>query len=218
MKKIYLFLSVLLIFSSCTEHIEDIDTSLKVGNIYCSDGSCISPTYYSGSGKKAIGVIFWVNEGSELTTDKGYAVSLEDLPSVCWADTTANFTNVSTSETAFNGAGNTATVLIFGMEKGFGTPAFDITLNFSPHNVTGWFIPSVAQAREIYKVKEKLYNAFPAVDIETFSDKWFWTSTQDGAGSANPQIFSLIISLQEGRVTSTSKINNFAVRPIIAIR
>lgn len=219
MKKRILFLSIAIaVFTSCIKHEYTIDTSLKVGNLYCSDGSVISPAAYSTSGKTAVGVIFWVNNNSNLTTDRALAVSLENLPPVAWAEMLEHINNVSTDLKAFNGASNTASIIIWGNGKGVNTPASIQAYNYAKHGVPSWFLPSVAEALQIYTNKDIIYNALNYCGGEEFNEVWYWTSTQDGTGAETTILNALSISLTEGRATGSGKINTFAVRPIIAIK
>lgn len=219
MKKIILFFSIAMaLFSSCTEHEDMIDTSLRVGNLYCADGSVISPAGYPNSGKTAVGVIFWVNNNSDMTTDRAYIVSLENLPAVQWCDTTENISSVSTDkEMKFDGKTNTTNLIDWGIKEGRETPAVTIAYNYVKNNISGWFLPSLAQANEISAKRNVLYNSFASCGGEEFGDTNFgyWTSNQDKDGASQNAIY---IILSQGKATGSNKLGNFAVRPIIAIK
>jgi hypothetical protein len=219
MKKTFLFIiSFLWLLASCQEHEELIDISLKIGNLYCSDGSVINPRSYRESGKTAVAVIFWVNKNSGLATDKAFAVSLENLPAVAWAELLENINDVSTDVEALNGASNTASIITWGSEEGVSTPAGSGAYNYAKQGVSGWFLPSMAEAMQIYMNKDAIYDAFKYCDGKEFSNIWYWTSTQDGTGPDTPILNALSVSLTEGRGTGSNKMNIFAVRPIIGIK
>lgn len=219
MKKVILLLSIVMtVFASCTEHEDMIDTSLRVGNLYCADGSVISPTAYPNSGKTAIGVIFWVNNNSEITTDKAYIVSLENLPAVQWCDTTENVSSVSTDkELKFDGKTNTTNLIDWGIKEGRNTPAVTSAYNYVKNGISGWFLPSLAQANEISAQRNILYKSFEYCEGEKFGDTNFgyWTSNQDKDGASQNAIY---IILSQGKAIGSNKLDNFAIRPIIAIK
>ena len=215
---IVLFIISCSLLLSCQEHGEFIDSSLRIGNLYCSDGSVINPEAYAGSGKTAIAAIFWVNNSFEATTDRALAVSLDNLPPVVWAELLEDIDNVSSELNAFKGASNTASIMIWGEDKNVNTPASTNAYNYSKYGVSSWFLPSVAEAGQIHLNKAALYKAFDYCNGEDFNKVWYWTSTQDGTGSDTPIFNALAISLTEGRVTGSGKMNIFAIRPIIAIK
>ncbi len=218
MKKIFLLILLTALLLSCSEHEYLTDTSLSVGNIYCSDGSVINPNSYKESEKKAIGVIFWVNEDPEQTTDRAYAVALEDLNPEQWCDTLVNIGAVSDDQTSFNGASNTTSIIAWGLSETRKTPAATQAYNYTKQEVSGWFIPSVAQAKELYHKKNIMYQSFKTCDGISFENVWYWTSTQDGTGTDGATLNAISISLTEGKATVSNKMNTFAVRPIIAIK
>lgn len=218
MKKIIYMYAIIACLSSCTKHEEIVDTSFQVGNIYCSDGSIIHPTQLSSSGKIPVGVVFWCNDGSNpKITDIGYAVSLEDLSVDLLINTEEDIPNVSESEDTFDGAANTAAIVTFAMKDSLPYPAIQKTLQYAPNGVTGWFMPSAGQSKEIGKYLNKVYDTFDLIKGQRFSG-WYWTSTEDGAGKDSPKMFGLVTSLEEGRITASNKNNQNKIRPIITIR
>jgi len=218
MKQLFL-LSIILILFSCVKNDEkEIDYSLTVGNIYCSDGSVINPNSYNESGKIAVGVVFWVNTGDDNITDKALAVGLEDLTPAFWADSLVNISNVSTDLIVFNGASNTASIVSWGMTEVRQTPAAINTYNYSKSGVVGWFIPSIGEAKSLCAAKNTVYHSFAICKGKYFENDWYWTSTQDGSGNDNAKLNALAISLKEGAATTSEKLNVFPVRPIISIK
>ncbi|GHT53640.1 hypothetical protein FACS189451_03820 [Bacteroidia bacterium] len=219
MKNLYLLGLLMTICWGCEEYIAPIDTTLQPGHILCSDGSLVHPSYFAESGKEAIGIVFWINEQNDPTIpEKGFAVSLQDSPHIYWANINEHVDNVSSNETDFLGAANTVAIISWGQKDSIPTPAADYTLFFSPHNVTGWFIPSAGQMKAIHSSINKIYSSLEVVGGEKFSNIWYWSSTEDGTGSAAPDQYALIVSLTEGRVTNSDKKLNHPVRPVIAIR
>lgn len=212
-----LSLIMLPFFISCEKEEEiPISNSLSTGNIYCSDGSTIHPSNYAESGKKAVGIIYWVNP-DENTDPKALAVGLEDLTMAFWADTLISVSNVSTDLSAFDGGSNTASIISWGIEEGRKTPAITNAYNYSILGVVGWFVPSHGEVKYLYSRKKEVEASFTACGGNAFSE-WYWTSTQDGSGNDNSKINALAISMKEGNSTVSSKFNSFPVRPVIAIK
>ena len=144
MKKILLFITTfLLLNTACTKHTIGTDRTLKVGNIYCSDGSVVDPDTYIKEGlDNAAGVIFWVNDTLD-SEDKAMVVSLSNARKDIWCDS-LTATGVSTSILQYNGAANTATLLSFQTKTGSRAPAMNIAVKFN-EGIINWHLPSVAQ-------------------------------------------------------------------------
>jgi len=217
MKKIIFAILCTMVLVSCTQHEHIIDVSLRVGNILCADGSMISPQDFAASGKTAVGVVFWVNDDEDnRTTNRALAVSLENLAPVMWSDSLANIMGVSTNFTAFDGASNTVAMLLF--QTGRIEGAADRAFRYSKNGVSGWFLPSVAQAMEIHANRNRIYAALEAVGGQKFEDIWYWTSTQDNSGGQSAMVNAVTLSFTQGRAIASYKREKFAVRPIIAIQ
>lgn len=220
MSKLLYFSLFSLTFISCSfPDEEDIyDHKIKVGYVYCSDGSTLHPDFFKDSNKKAIGVVFWINSNFKANDDLAYAVSLEDLENDFLINSDENIDNVTEDENDFNGASNTAGYLAIGIKDSLKKiPAIEKVVKYAPENVTGWFVPSAGQAKTISNNIEAVYETFTKLNAQKFND-WYWTSTEDGNGEKSPDYFSLIISLNKGRVTNSRKSNVYKIRPIIAIR
>ena len=52
--------------TSCEEHTDEFDGSLRVGNILLADNSVVSPQGYDADGQQAVGVIFYCNRDTAL--------------------------------------------------------------------------------------------------------------------------------------------------------
>lgn len=220
MRTFLFFFSTILILCSvgCTKHEAVIDTSLQVGHILCSDGSILHPEIYEPNSKTAIGIIFWVNDGkTNLTSDKALAVSLVDLDAAILIDSDKDISNVSENMNSFDGAGNTTAIMVEALKDSLDYPAVKSAVEYSPNGVTGWYIGSVAQNKAVASALSKIIKPLQNAGGTEF-EGWYWSSTEDGAGKDNPQVFGMITSLNEGMATASSKTNKFKVRPIISIR
>lgn len=218
MKFIYFTIFSLLVLS-CSEYEEpEIYYPVQAGSIYCSDGSLISPLKYTQSGKSAIGVVFWVNDYSNSSIkESAFAVALNDLNPTYLINKLENISGVSESETAYDGAANTASFFIYASTNNIPAAAIENTYSFKPYGVGGWYIPSSAQTKLINKNIDKVYSSFEVCGGNLFS-QWYWTSTEDGTGKQTASINAFIVALDKGTISTSLKTNIFKVRPIISIR
>lgn len=216
-KKLILFAAcIALMASGCTKHTFLADRTLKVGNIYCSDGSVMDPDTYKSEGRdNAAGVVFWVNDTLD-TEDKAYIVSLIDAEKGIWCDTLVS-TGVSTSITEYNGAANTAMLQTFEVRAETRVPAMNIAVYFSD-GIINWHLPSVMELMEIYRNRAAIDYALKACNGESFDKVWYWSSTEDGSGEQNKHYNAYIVSLKEGRIHTSLKRQSYYVRPVKAIK
>lgn len=216
-KKIILFTAcIALLATGCTKHTTVADRTLKVGNIYCSDGSVMDPDTYKIEGKdNAAGVIFWVNDTLD-TEDKAYIVSLIDAENGIWCDTLVS-AGVSTSITEYNGAANTAMLQAFEVRAKAKAPAMNIAVNFSD-GIINWHLPSVKELMEIYRNREVIDYALKSCNGESFDKVWYWSSTEDNSGEQSKNFNANIVSLKEGRIQASHKFQSYYVRPVKAIK
>lgn len=218
MKKTLLFFALLApLLNACNEYEEPIDTTLRVGSIYCSDGSTIVPELFENSGKTAIGVVFWVKDSKSLDSDLAYAVALDDIGTEALINTAADVSTVTESQTAYDGASNTAGLIIFAAGESIEAPAPKLAVLYNPEGVTGWYLPSAAQAKLVNQNLWDVYSSLELVKGVKFSG-WYWTSTEDGGGEQTSQLYAFTAALEEGRLSSALKSKSFKVRPIITIR
>jgi hypothetical protein len=76
------------VLTSCEEHSDIYDNTLKVGNIYLSNDRVVSPEGYNPDTDDAVGVIFFVKEDTALVVGKQemgsyiYSDSLGTIPNV----------------------------------------------------------------------------------------------------------------------------------------
>lgn len=210
--------------TGCKKHIgpETIDITMKVGNIYCEDGSIIDPINYKELGlTNAVGVIFWVNENSDVE-DKAYIVSRFDAnfygnKQCHWSDTLIS-TGVSTSITQMDGAANTSTITTYEINNGGIFEAKDWSVKYNDQNCKNWYLPSTAQLTELFNNRQKIIDALVNCGGEDFSEVWYWTSTEDNDGSESNKYNAYIVSLIEGHIHAELKTNSHVVRPVKTIK
>ena len=221
MKKIiFTIAAILFIVTSCKKHtiLDPSDRTLKIGNIYCDDGSVVDPvTYKETDQNNAVGVIFWVNS-VDSTQNKALVVSLDNISgNLQWMDTLADV-KVSSSITAFDGEENTNIIQTFSLKNEVSAPASENVIRYKYKDVDCWFLPSVGQLVEIYKQKEILYKSFDVCLGQDFDDVWYWSSNQDNAGDESKKYNAMVVSLTEGKIHASRKMDFHSVRPVKAIK
>ena len=144
---------------------------VHVGDILYEDNSV------SGSGGKAIGVVFYVDG----TKQHGWAVALNDLGILSWGPNYVStpIPDRGSSESAVadvNGYRNTEKILSLASPTGPYYPAFD-TLDFS----NGWYLPALGQLKKLYNNLDKVNAGLSAAGGKTFSTdegNEYWSSTE----------------------------------------
>lgn len=203
-----------ILLSSCDAHRDFPDTSVKAGDILCTDGQVMTYEQYQTSSKKAIAVVFYVNQNPDIE-GYGYAVYLWDTQPLAFADSTGTAQGTSCDVRAYDGNANT-----FAM--------FDSTVNPSPLAETVFdlwrygqsaYIGSVGQMRLLYWARDAVnpyIEKCGGVPIPTDEDGdcWYWTSTEV-AGQSTAKAW--LYSLGSGAVQETPKLQEHKARPIITL-
>lgn len=213
MRKILLICMSAVLLTACDSHQEFPDTTMKVGHILCTDGQALPYTQYKESGKEAIGVVFYLNRDLE-TEGKGYAVYLHDIVSESFADSIGVSQGTSMDVTALDGNANTFAL--------FNTTDVSSPLAKSVFDIWSYgqsaFIPSVAQMRLLYGVKEDVNRYLELCGGDLLPDHpdrcWYWTSTEvKGQQTAKAWLYSM----GSGAVQETPKLQAHKARAIITI-
>ena len=227
-KMLLLAIAVLTLATACKKHTviepepNPLDLTMRVGNIYCNDGTTIDPYNYAKAGMtNAVGVIFWVNDSLNVE-DKAYIVSRFDSKwnnnTKCyWSDTLIE-TGVSTSITEMNGAANTTEIISYEEKNGGNFQAKDYAISYYDGDCLNWYLPSAAQLVELYRNKEAVIKALQCCEGEDFDRVWYWTSTEDDDGDESRKYNAFIVTLTEGHIQAESKTNFHAVRPVKTIK
>lgn len=213
MRKILLICMSAILLTACDSHQEFPDTAMKVGHILCTDGQVLPYAYYKESGKEAIGVVFYLNRDLE-TEGKGYAVYLHDIASESFADSIGVSQGTSADVTVLDGNANTFTL--------FNTTDVASPLAKSVFDIWSYgqsaYIPSVAQMRLLYGVKEDVNRYLELCGGDLLSDNpdqcWYWTSTEvQGQQTAKAWLYSM----GSGAMQETPKLQAHKARAIITI-
>jgi len=193
--------------TSCEEHTDEFDGSLRVGNILLADNSVVSPQGYDADGQQAVGVIFYCNRDTALV------VSTHELGSYVYADSLGTVGSVDSDSRTLCGAENTAALLVSEIP----TPAAEAVADFrSP--MASWALPSAGELRALASMLPVVENSMRMIGGEPFSDGQYVSSTQDGSSSESEQLYYLSVAVRSGFVTSTIKTTPGRVRPVLRIR
>ena len=215
MKKILSFMAVaaMTVLTACDDHRDFPDTTMKVTHILTTDGKVMPYDTYEQSGKKAIAVVFHINQREDVEGN-GYAVYLRDIAPEAFADSLGVEQETSANLTAHDGNANTYAL--------YGTTEVKSPLALSVfalwHYGQSAYIPSVAQMRLLYEARNAVNpyiekcGGTPIPDEE--NDCWYWTSTEvKGQEKAKAWLYSL----GSGAIQETPKTQVHKARPIITI-
>ena len=175
--------------AACDAHIDVPDTAVRPGHILCEDGTALSYVQYEQSGKRAIAVVF-DTEHREGTEGNGYVVYLWDIAPAAFAD------SLGVAQ------GTSADIEAFDLWR-YGQSAY---------------IPSVAQMRLLYAVRETVNPVIERCGGHPLpldeNDCWYWTSTEvTGQETAKAWLYST----GSGAMQETPKTQAHKVRPIITL-
>lgn len=198
---------------SCDDHFDYPDTSMKVGDILCTDGDVLHPDDFDRSGKEAIGVVFYINH-DENVEGNGYAVYLFDLYPTAMSDTCGVEQKTSSDLDALDGNLNTYALM---NSQNADSPLAEAVFELWKFGQSA-YVPSVAQLRILfamkYAVNERLQKYGGDILPDEATDCWYWSSTEvEGQSSQKGWLFSM----QSGTIQETPKTQSHKSRPIITI-
>ena len=203
------------IMASCDKHEDLTDYTLKVGIIYCMDGTIVPPGEFPGMGKQAVGVVVRVGEKEE--DSQAIVVGLRDIGMAAYADTLYTIRSVSSDITLYNGKHNTAALMNEYTEEERLNPGAAIKCaNYTCGDINGWHLPSVAEVKAAGNGAVRR-----SIDIAggaAFKEDWYMTSTIDGSSEETTVNYNFCINMAEGRVVSSYKTEAHLVRPFLVIR
>lgn len=213
MKKIlFTMLTALTMLSSCDEHIDPLDTSLRPCQILCTDGKVLTYEQMKEEEKTPIGVVFYANHGNEDIACSGYAVYLWDKEMSALSDSLGFNQGTSANISAFDGNSNTYAMYFSGT-----SPAAESVFD-TWHYGQSAFIPSVAEMRLLYTLRGSLNEYIEKCGGDIISNNpdecWYWTSTEV---AGQEQHKAWLYSLSTGAMQETPKDQTHKVRPIISI-
>lgn len=188
-------------------------SSLQVGNVVCADGTVISATDFSNSGKEPVAIIYHVNQNSEINC-LGYAVYIHDMAPQTFADSLG--VEQETSASLTDEDGNANTYALYHCEDVFSSMAIKVFDMWSYGQSA--FVPSIRQLSYLFPVRYAVNERIKAVGGEPISlepgDCWLWSSTEVEGQTENK---AWLFSMQSGTYQETPKNQAHRFRPIISI-
>lgn len=221
MKRIFFYIAACItatcFMSSCDEHIKVIDRTLKVGNIYCTDGTTVPPEDYPEYGCRAVGVVVAVAGPEEDW--HSLVMALEDLPEeAVYTDTLMNVSNVSSSLTELDGKQNTSALLVEGEKEPRLNPQAALNAAaYAEWGITGWHLPSVAEMGMAARNRAAVNRALDVAGGQRFDNQWYHTSTADGSSSQTAVNYNYCVIMPEGNAVSSIKTSYHKVRPFLMV-
>ena len=210
-----LVLAVSFLVAACEKHEPAIDYSLKVGNIYIDDGRIIHPEAYDPQQHTAVAVI--VATGNSNDPFKALGVALDE-----WQDRAANMTGeldgVSGDIDDMNGRSNTAAMLA-AMEEDekLDCPAA-VSVSAYGEGDGRWHLPACGELLRLASNRQRIDQVLRVVGGKELTTDLYLSSTIDGTDEYSEKLYMRNVSLQEGRVVSSSRTAEKTVRPFILIR
>ena len=193
--------------SSCEEHTDIYDRSIKVGSVLLSDNTVITPSGYDRKEHLAVGIVFYVNRDTALV------VGLKELGSWQFSDSLGTVTSVVNDAYSKCGMENTAAI----MASDIHSPAVEAVRRYTSP-VSGWALPSAGELRALSENLPTVTASMKMVRGDAFSTSQYVSSSQDGSSSESEQMYYLSVSLNNGYVTSTVKTTPGMVRPVLRLR
>ena len=204
---LYLLVLALTALTSCEERPDELDNSLKVGNILLDDNTVISPLGYDKDRHSAIGVIFYANVDTVLV------VGTKEIGKYIYSDSVGTIPNVINDYTSLCGTENTAAI----MSSEFNSPAVEIVKQYQS-NVAGWAVPSAGEWKTLANNIAIVRKSMALVGGDDFLQEQYLSSSQDGATAETTENFYYSVCPMNGFVTSVHKNKMTRLRAILRIR
>jgi hypothetical protein len=202
-----------LLTTSCDEHRDYPDTSIKMGQVLCTDGNVLTVDEVERQGKEPIAVVFYARS-SDSTEGNGYAVYLHDIAPAELADSIGFAQGTSADISAYDGNSNTFAIYA---TTSCGSPAAQAVFDMWRYGQSA-YIPSVAEMKLLYLAKSIVNPIIEKLGGDALPDSadnvWYWTSTEvSGQTTAKAWLYSL----GSGAMQETPKTQAHKVRPIITL-
>ena len=204
-------------FSCLDEHEDPVDLSLKVGNIYCVDGSIYPVDFFLTKGISAAGIVTAV--GGPEDSYRALIVGLEDLGRVHFFNKTdEEVDGVSSDMNLMDGKENTAALIYAAVEDSTANPAAALLCSsYMAGGMSAWHLPSVAEFRTVAANYAAIATSLAAIQAEPLGD-CYHTSTVDGSGENNAIFYNYIIELPKGNITGVLRTEPHQVRPFLLLK
>ena len=193
----------------------------KIGSIYYSDGTCLSPENHN-TGKEPLGVVVYVTNGGlhgQVMAPWGIDVNGDKSDSntyIAWSTENVDISNLpnhsdwKTSMIDFNSCSNTDKILKQGNASTY--PAAYAARKYAPTIGTKdkWCLPAAGVMTSIYNNQKAIKAGIDKIGGKEFPSCCTWSSSE---GASNSAWFSFYT--QTGGVTYNPKSNPHLVRPVL---
>ena len=146
----------------------------SVGDVFCTDGTWVSPNDYVSSGKTALGIIFFVDSINR----SGWILNLQEQGLMRWEGYGTDIPSLPNSgRTDTAGYSNTMIIRAYG-DAGVYPAAWAVDI------ISGWYLPAIGQLNILNGVRDTVNAALAIVGGTTFGegDIWYyWSSTEYSA-------------------------------------
>ena len=157
--------------------------------------------------------MFHVNTNPDIE-GRGYAVYLNDLAPLAFADSLGIKQGTSADAYALDGNQNTYALM---SQRNVGSPMADAVFELWRYGQSA-YIPSVAQLRLLKETRSYINKGIESIGGVSITDTpdgcWYWSSTEV-AGQETAKAW--LYSLSQGAIQETPKTQNHKIRPIITI-
>ena len=199
--------------SSCTRHLGLPDTSTRIGDVLCTDGRVVRPEQCRSNGLTPIAVVFHLCD-TEAEEGAAYAVYLDDLSPVAFADSIGVKQNTSADILGYDGNANTYAIF---STTAMSSPMAQAVFSMWRYGQSA-YVPSVAQMQLMFASKKQINDCLEkcgGTPLSESSDEcWYWTSTEvSGQETAKAWLFSI----GTGARQETPKDESHKVRPVVTI-
>lgn len=200
-----------LISCECNHDVEP-PYPFKLGWVVCTDGQVMSFCDYTQSDKTAIAIVYHVVEDHDSNIT-GYAVYLDDHSPEEFSESIEDEQGTSGDIYALDGNENTFAMHTADVVSPLAESVFDMW-RFGQSA----YVPSVAQLKQIYAVKDYINPRIEAIGGDILPDEdtecWYWSSTEvNGQATAKSWLFSM----HSGAIQETPKDQKHKCRPVITL-
>ena len=146
----------------------------SVGDVFCTDGTWVSPNDYVSSGKTALGIIFFVDSINR----SGWILNLQEQGLMRWEGYGTDIPSLPNSgRTDTAGYSNTMIIRAYG-DAGVYPAAWAVDI------ISGWYLPAIGQLNILNGVRDTVNAALAIVGGTTFGEGniwYYWSSTEYSA-------------------------------------
>lgn len=207
-----LLIASLFTMASC-ECDHEPEMPFKVGWVVCTDGEVMPFCEFIKSHKVGTALVYYVNPDMESPI-AGYAVYLNDTEAVKFANTLNEEQGTSADLLALDGNENTYAIY---SAREVGSELADMVFDMWTYGQSA-YVPSVAQLRQVYDVKDYLNPRMEQIGGDILPDDpdecWYWSSTEV---SGQKDAKSWLFSMQSDAIQETPKDQRHKVRAVITL-